>query len=68
MLVPNKVLPRAIATSSLAWQSGSVVGPWLGGAPCALSPAYAYAVSGLLFVASLASALAIRADTLPKQT
>jgi MFS family permease len=68
MLVPGKVLPRAIATSSLAWQSGSVVGPWLGGALCALSPAYAYAVSGLLFVASLTSVFAIRADTQPKQT
>lgn len=63
MLVPGQVLPRAIATSSLAWQSGSVVGPWLGGALCALSPAYAYVVAGVLFVAALLSALIIRADT-----
>ena len=31
-LVPKAVLPTAIAVSSIAWQTGSIVGPGLGGA------------------------------------
>ena len=30
-LVPQKILPNAIALSSIAWQSGTVVGPAIGG-------------------------------------
>ena len=38
-LVPAKMLPNAIALSSIAWQSGTVVGPAVGGYLYAVSPA-----------------------------
>ena len=51
-LVPREVLPTAIAVSTLAWQTGTIAGPSLGGLLYALHPDIAYAtVSGLLVVA-----------------
>lgn len=49
-IVPTELLPRAIAMSSIAWQSASVAGPALGGFVYAEHPAAAYwmAVGGLL--------------------
>jgi MFS family permease len=52
-LVPREVLPRAIALSSIAWQSGSIAGPALGGYLYAWAPHMPYAVSGTLFAVSL---------------
>jgi MFS family permease len=52
-LVPREILPRAIAMSSIAWQSGAIAGPALGGYLYALAPHAPYAVSGLLFLLSL---------------
>jgi MFS family permease len=52
-LVPREVLPRAIALSSIAWQSGSIAGPALGGYLYAWAPHMPYAVSGGLFAISL---------------
>jgi MFS family permease len=52
-LVPREVLPRAIALSSIAWQSGSIAGPALGGYLYAWAPHMPYAVSGALFAVSL---------------
>ncbi|GAA0731583.1 MFS transporter [Sphingomonas japonica] len=48
-LVPVAVLPTAIALSSIAWQSGSVLGPAMGGYLYAAAPWLPYTVSGGLF-------------------
>ena len=66
MLVPRPLLPRAIAWNSLSWQSGSILGPALGGLLLIRSPALAFGASlGLYLVAALL-ALAIRRDTKPE--
>jgi len=52
-LVPRAILPNAIALSSIAWQSGTVIGPAVGGYLLAVSPATPYAVSALLFTLAL---------------
>ncbi|GAA4777370.1 MFS transporter [Stakelama sediminis] len=52
-LVPAAVLPTAIAMSSIAWQSGSIVGPALGGYLYAIEHWLAYAVSAGLFAFAL---------------
>jgi MFS family permease len=65
MLVPLRLLPRAIATNSLAAQLASILGPALGGLLCAVSPVLGYAVSAGLYAAAAACALLIRTDTRP---
>jgi MFS family permease len=65
MLVPLRLLPRAIATNSLAAQLASILGPALGGLLCVASPILGYAVSAALYAAAAACALLIRADTRP---
>jgi MFS family permease len=65
MLVPLRLLPRAIATNSLAAQLASIVGPAFGGLLCVLSPVLGYAVSAGLFAAAASCTLLIRADTRP---
>ena len=65
MLVPLRLLPRAIATNSLAAQFASILGPALGGLLCVVSPALGYAVSALLYASAACCALLIRADTQP---
>ena len=65
MLVPARLLPRAIATNSLAAQLALLLGPALGGLLCAASPVVGYAVCGVLYAAAGACALLIRADTRP---
>ncbi|HUP67521.1 MAG TPA: MFS transporter [Sphingomicrobium sp.] len=58
-LVPRKILPRAIALSSIAWQSGAILGPALGGYLYAAAPFAPYAASAALFAVSLAGLFAI---------
>jgi MFS family permease len=58
-LVPREVLPKAIALSSISWQSGVVVGPALGGLLYAQAPWLPYAGSAALFAIALACLLAI---------
>ena len=58
-LVPRKILPRAIALSSIAWQTGAILGPAMGGYLYAVAPFAPYAASALLFAVSLGSLLAI---------
>lgn len=58
-LVPRELLPRAIALSSIAWQSGSIVGPAIGGYLYAWSPEAPYAASALLFAVSFGGLLMI---------
>jgi MFS family permease len=65
MLVPKEVLPRAIAWNSLGYQSASVIGPWVGGALCAVSPSAAYLAAAGLYAISAGSLLTMRANTKP---
>ena len=58
-LVPRHILPRAIALSSIAWQSGAILGPALGGYLYAWSPFAPYAASIFLFGISLGGLFAI---------
>ena len=51
-LVPRKILPRAIALSSISWQVGAIVGPALGGYLYALAPHMTYTVATGLFAFS----------------
>lgn len=48
-LVPREMLPNAIAIGSVAWQSGMIIGPALGGYAYAIAPAAAYGLSAALF-------------------
>lgn len=52
-LVPKASLPQAIALSSIAWQTGMIAGPGMGGYFYALIPALPYAASFVLFAVSL---------------
>lgn len=54
-LVPKAILPNAIALSSIAWQSGMIVGPAIGGYLFAIVPALPYAVAAGLLLVSIAS-------------
>lgn len=58
-LVPRPMLPTAIAISSIAWQTGSIAGPGLGGLLIAVHPTAAFALCCALFGVSLAGYLAI---------
>ncbi|RST31866.1 MFS transporter [Sphingomonas ginkgonis] len=53
-LVPRDILPNAIALSSMAWQSGAIFGPALGGYLYAIHAHVPYTVAVGLFVLSLA--------------
>lgn len=54
-IVPAKLLPRAIAMSSIAWQSASVAGPAIGGFLYQRDPALPYwTAAALMFIAILA--------------
>jgi MFS family permease len=59
-LVPAEVLPTAIAASSIAWQTGAIAGPALGGYLYAASHWAPYSVSALLFLVGAASLMCIR--------
>jgi MFS family permease len=65
MLVPRSVLPRAIGMNALSIQGGTIVGPWIGGVLCAISPALAYGAAGGFFVLAGLALASIRADTKP---
>ncbi len=54
-LVPKASLPNAIALSSIAWQTGMVAGPGLGGYLYAIVPALPYAIAAALFVVAIAA-------------
>ena len=59
-LVPRESLPRAIALSSIAWQTGAIAGPAVGGYLYAVDPHMPYTVSAGLFALSLFCMLMIR--------
>jgi MFS family permease len=65
MLVPRELLPKAIAWNSLAWQTGSIAGPVVGGLLIAISPVASYGTSLVLYLLSAALLFAIRHPTKP---
>lgn len=66
-LVPREALPKAIAISSVAWQSGMIVGPAVGGYVYAIAPAAAYGVSATLFGMALLCLFLIGKVPLPER-
>ncbi len=66
MLVPREILPRAIAWNSLGSTGARILGPWIGGALCAISPTAAYCGSAVLYICAVAAMLAMRANTRPE--
>ncbi len=54
-LVPKTFLPTAIAISSIAWQTGTIAGPSVGGLLYAIDPDIAYAGITLMLGISLAA-------------
>jgi len=65
-LVPRAILPNAIALSSIAWQSGTIVGPAVGGYLYVISPAASYIGSAALFLFALISLLLISPVAMPE--
>lgn len=59
-VVPPQLLPKAIATSSIAWQSASVVGPAIGGFLLARDPALPYWYASAMLLLGAFCLLAIR--------
>jgi len=48
-LVPRESLPTAIALSSISWQTGTIIGPAIGGFAYAFTPWAAHAAATVLF-------------------
>jgi MFS family permease len=65
MLVPRKLLPRAIAWNSLAWQTASIAGPAAAGLLVAHSPQTAYFTAFGLYGLSGVLVMLIRGKTRP---
>ena len=66
MMVPLRLLTRAIAINSLFGQLGLILGPALGGILCAISPKVGYLVSAGLYLISTLCISSIRAETKPQ--
>lgn len=65
MLVPKHVLPKAIAVNSMAFQTGLIVGPALGGFLVGFSPKFAYAVCAALSLIASIMILTVKGPTKP---
>lgn len=59
-LVPAEILPKAIAMSSIAWQTASVIGPALGGLMYAKSAALPYWFSAAMLGITVLAVTAIK--------
>ncbi len=59
-IVPAPLLPKAIAMGSIAWQTGSVFGPALGGFLYAADPALPYSVAAALMLIAIVALTPIR--------
>ena len=59
-LVPAASLPKAIAMSSIAWQTGAILGPAFGGLAYAASPALPYWIAASLLAIAAVSVISIR--------
>ena len=64
-VVPAEMLPKAIAISSVAWQSAAVLGPVLGGFLLARNHALPYWFSAVTLLLAITALLAIRHRALP---
>lgn len=67
MVVGRKALPPAIAAQSIAFQTGAIAGPALGGVIVAVNVPLAYAVSLGLFLLAVAAFILIRTSGKPAQ-
>jgi hypothetical protein len=65
MLVPRKLLPRAIAWNSLAWQTASILGPAAGGFLVARSSETAYFTTFGLYGVAAVLVFMIRSNAKP---
>ncbi len=68
MLVPRARLPRAISLNTLGDQVSSIIGPWIGGALCAVSASLAYAGAAGLYAVAIVALYAVRATTMPERS
>lgn len=68
MLVPRKLLPRAIAWNSLAWQTASIAGPAAAGFLVGHSAETAYFTTFSLYLVSALLVFNIRSNTKPEVT
>ncbi|MFN5781645.1 MAG: MFS transporter [Novosphingobium sp.] len=59
-VVPADLLPKAVATGSIAWQSASVLGPATAGFLLAGNDAWPYVMSAILLSVAIMALLAIR--------
>ena len=59
-LVPAASLPQAIAMSSIAWQTGGILGPALGGFAYAAHPALPYWIASALLAITALSIISIK--------
>jgi len=59
MLVPKEILPNAVAWNTLSVQGGMVLGPWVGGALCAIAPVWAYVFSGSLYIIAIITCIVL---------
>jgi len=67
MVVGRKALPPAIAAQSIAFQTGSIAGPALGGVIVGFSVPLAYGVTAGLFFLAIGSILLIRTSGRPPE-
>jgi len=65
MLVPKHILPKAIAVNSMAFQTGLIVGPALGGVLVGFSPRFAYGFCAGLCLIAAVLILTIKTPTAP---
>lgn len=68
MLVPRKLLPRAIAWNSLAWQTASIAGPAAAGLLVGRSAETAYFTTFALYLVSAFCVFSIRGNAKPEVT
>jgi MFS family permease len=59
-IVPAPLLPKAVAISSIAWQTAAVIGPAVGGFLLAADPALPYCYGAALLLIAVTCLLAIR--------
>lgn len=67
-LVPPPVLPKAIAWSSIAFQSGAIAGPAAGGLLYDLAAPLPYLVAAGLFSAAVLALLAVKPVPMPERS
>lgn len=65
-IVPQHLLPRAIALSSIAWQGATVIGPAAGGFLFAVAHWFPYAASAAMLIGSAMLILSVRPVRAPQ--